>query len=319
MTSAPLVLAVAMALVAGPEAKPPGESPKSVPAREVPAHVTLRRCLVSLIDEAQVPAREPGVLTQLDVHEGDRVKEGQLLARIDDLRVQAALKVARLQEKAAKKQASSDINVRYARAAYDLAHWERVSAERANERSANAIAESEVRRRQLEERRAELAIEQSDLELEVAGLQAEVRAAEVGAATEDVARRQIVAPLEGVVVHVSRHVGEWLQPGDPLVHVIRMDRLRVEGLIDATDVLDGQGSVVAEGFAPAELDGRPVTVVVTLERGRREVFQGKVTFVPPVVQAGGQVRVWAEVANRKDAGKWLLRPGLLAEMTLHLK
>ena len=48
-----------------------------------PAEPTLERCLVSLIDEAKVPAREPGVLVQLTVREGDVVSRDEVLARID--------------------------------------------------------------------------------------------------------------------------------------------------------------------------------------------------------------------------------------------
>lgn len=313
MTLTTLILAASLA-AAAPEAT----SSATSPARKGADRVTLTRCLVSLVDEAQVPAKEPGALTQLDVHEGDQVTRGQLLARIDDVRTAAALKVATLKLKAAKEEAASDVNVRYARAANDVAKQERAAAEEANRKSANTFAESEVRKMQLEERRTELAIEQSALELRLAGTKAEVGEAEVEAAAEDVERRKIVSPLEGVVVRVNRHVGEWLQPGDPLLHVVRIDKLRVEGLVDATDVTDGQGRVVAEGFAPAEIAGRPVTVRVPLERGRGETFQGKVVFVSPVVQAGGQYRVWAEVPNRKQGEHWLLRPGLLAEMTIHL-
>ena len=41
-----------------------------------------------------------------------------------------------------------------------------------------------------------------------------------------------------------------------------------------------------------------------------------ITFVNPLVQAGGEYRVWAEVVNRQENGEWLLRPGLEAEMTI---
>jgi hypothetical protein len=34
------------------------------------------------------------------------------------------------------------------------------------------------------------------------------------------------------------------------------------------------------------------------------------------LKAGGEYRVWAEVANRRERGHWLLRPGLEARMTI---
>jgi multidrug efflux pump subunit AcrA (membrane-fusion protein) len=306
-----LIVLAAATVVVEPEGRTPPRTP--------PATVKLARCLVALIEEAQVPGREAGALTQLDVREGQRVTKGQQIAQIDDARPAAAQKVANFQLKAAQEKASNDINIRYSRAAYELSWWERVMAENANRKTANTFSEGEVRRLKLAERKSELSIEQASLELRVAITEAGVRSAEVEAATEDVQRRKIFSPLDGVVVKVNRHVGEWLQPGDALAQVVRMDQLRIEGLIDATDVVDGQGRVVAEAASPRELDGRPVTVVVALERGRRETFQGKVVFVSPVVQAGGQYRIWAEVPNRLEGNHWLLRPGLLAEMTIPLK
>ena len=44
----------------------------------------LRRCLVSVVEEARVPAREAGVLVELSVKEGDTVRRGGAIARIDD-------------------------------------------------------------------------------------------------------------------------------------------------------------------------------------------------------------------------------------------
>ena len=45
----------------------------------------LRRCLVSIVEEARVPAREAGVLVELSVKE-DVVSRGGSIARIDDSR-----------------------------------------------------------------------------------------------------------------------------------------------------------------------------------------------------------------------------------------
>ena len=48
----------------------------------------LERCLISLVEEAQVPAREAGVLVELQIREGDVVSRGDLIARIDELDMQ---------------------------------------------------------------------------------------------------------------------------------------------------------------------------------------------------------------------------------------
>lgn len=268
--------------------------------------VPVEHCLVSLIEEAQVPAQEPGVLMKIPVREGSQVRQGDLLAQIDDTRAHMQQRVAELEFKVANEQATNDINVRYAAAAAKVAEAEYEEGLEANSKVTGTVPQAEIRRLLLTWRRSELQIEQAQLELRVAALQSEVRQAEVEAAALNIERRRITAPLDGVVVKLQRHVGEWVEPGDPVFHVIRMDRLRIEGFLNASQ------------YAPGEIDGQPVTVRVELAQGRTEQFKGKVVFVSPQDQAGGEFRIWAEVLNRMENDHWLLRPGALADMTIHL-
>ena len=46
------------------------------------------------------------------------------------------------------------------------------------------------------------------------------KAAEIG-----VERRILRAPFSGVVLKVKKHVGEWVAAGEPIVELIRVDRL----------------------------------------------------------------------------------------------
>ena len=91
------------------------------------------------------------------------------------------------------------------------------------------------------------------------------------------------------------------------MRLVRVDRLRVEGFLNAKD------------YRPSEIQGRPCSVVVTLARGQRETFPGKIVYVKPLVEAGGEFLVRAEVQNRQEDGVWVLSPGLNAEMTIQLK
>jgi hypothetical protein len=86
-----------------------------------------------------------------------------------------------------------------------------------------------------------------------------------------------------------------------------MDTLRVEGFVDSSRYL------------PEDIDGRPVTVIIKRPNRRPEEFTAKVSFVSPIVEASGEYRIWAEVANRPASGKhWVLRPGMQAEMRIDL-
>jgi multidrug resistance efflux pump len=202
--------------------------------------------------------------------------------------------------------AQDDIEVRYATAAFDVASAELERALSIERKNANAVTQQDIQKLRLAKHRDELQIERSKLEMRVAKMNADVHQAAVKSADDAVARRQITSPLAGVVVTIFHEKGEWVAAGEPLLQVIRIDRLRVEGFLSATEI------------GPEEVAGRPVAVEVQLTGGRTARFAGKVVFISPLVQAGDKYRVRAEVDNRTEHGSPLLRPGMTATMTIPL-
>lgn len=267
----------------------------------------LERCLVSLIQEAKVPAREAGVLEELLAREGDVVKRGDLIARIDDNQPQMERRKAKAEHDQAVAKAESDVDVRYAVAAEKVAQVEYEKAAESDRKVPGSVTRVELNRLQLNEQKSELQIEQAQLERKVAEMAAISKGVEVDAAENSIERRLIKSPLDGVVVQVFPHQGEWMQPGDPLARVVRTDTLRVEGYVDS-----GR-------WNPEQVRDRPVTVEVPLAGGRRETFKGRIVFTSPIVESGGDYRVFAEVENRQAEGsqQWLLRAGQTATMTIH--
>lgn len=279
-------------------------SPSALPAADT---VTLPNCLLSLDEEAEVPAQEAGVLVKVPAHEGQQVVKGELLAQIDDALPQMQYDVAGYKLKVAEKEANDDISIRYAVAAAKVAEAEYQQAVEANRKVAGTVPQTEVRRLLLKHREMVLSIEKAQKELAIAALQVKVSEAELKAADANLQRYRIAAPLDAVVVELARHEGEWVQPGDPVMRLVRVDRLRVEGFLNARD------------HRASEIQGRPVTVVVTLARGHKETFPGKIVYVKPLVEAGGEFLVRAEVENRRQGDAWVLSPGLSAVMTIQLK
>jgi multidrug resistance efflux pump len=151
---------------------------------------------------------------------------------------------------------------------------------------------------------ASLQIEQARHEQKLAGLQTQVESARVEMADDGIRRRQLRAPVDGEIVEVFAQSGEWVKPGDPVIRIIRMDRLRVEGFVNAAK------------HTPGEIAGKEVRVSVPLARGATATFKGRITFVDPRVHAGNESRIWAEVENRQEQGQWLLRPGAEVMMTV---
>jgi len=273
----------------------------------LPSRAVIPRCLLSIKDEVPVPAKEAGVLVELQASEGMQVEKGQLLGRVDDKQSRMEKRVAEIEMKSAREQAENDVDVRYSNAAAKVAEQEYENAVDANRRVRGTFPPSEVRQLRLAWQRAVLEIEQAESRRRIAGFTSDSRAAEVEAADQAIARRRIEAPIDGEVVNVFAKLGQWVNPGDAVLRIVDLSTLRVEGFLNAAD------------FDPGEVAGSPVTVEVELARGRRIRTEGKIVYVSPLVHAGGQYRVWAEVENRRENGSWLLRPGLTAAMTIAVR
>lgn len=262
--------------------------------------VEIARCLVTIFEHVQVPVREAGQLESLLVREGDLVAVGQELGQVDSELPRIERTQAEYELEVARKQAENDVNVRFAAAAWEVAKAHLLRAEEANRKVPGSIPEAEVEERRLAAEKAKLQIEQSKHELDVAKITQKGKTGLVDLTDAKLRRRTISAPIKGVVVEVFKKPGEWLNPGDPVVRVLRMDRLRVEGFLSA------DRSAAAKA-------GTAITVESVLADGRREKFAGNIMFVSPEVEAvTNQVRVWAEVENPR----LLLRPGSQASMTI---
>ncbi len=256
--------------------------------------------LVTLIEQVEVTAREVGVLTEIKVSEGQIVDADAVLARIDDSEAKLDAIRAKLELDIARERAQSDIDVRFARKSWEVAKAELKRAQESVKKFKKSVSETEIDQLRLSAERAELQIEQAQLELKTAQLTWKLKENAHEAAKGKVDRRKIVAPIAGVVVQINRKHGEWVQPSDNVIRILRIDRLRAEGFLNANQITSG-------------LTGRPVTLTVDLPGRPKQIFPGKLVFVSPEVNpVNGQVRVWAEIENRDR----LLRPGLKASMEI---
>ena len=294
-----VIPATGLLTLSGMAAAPPG------------GDVVVNNCLVSLTNkDVSIPALEPGPIVALEAKEGMQVKAGMRLGRIDDREANVQWRVKDFEYQAAEAQAKTDINIRFAHAstAVSKAEWE--VSEEANRISPKSMTKVDINRLKLTHEKSKLQIEQAQVENQKDAFTAQIKGAEKDAAELAIKRRLLIAPFDGVVVHVYHHVGESDSPGDAVLRIVHLEHLQIEGFLNAAD------------YSPNEVDGCAVSVDVQLGRGGHEKVPGKIVFVSPLVQAGGEYRVFAEVKNRTvegtAGGHWLLRPGLSATMTIHL-
>jgi multidrug efflux pump subunit AcrA (membrane-fusion protein) len=255
--------------------------------------VRIENALVKLIEQAEVPARDAGLLTELTVAEGDRVAKGQLVGKVDDEDARLALAKAAAELKIATTNAENDVKIRFAEKEAKVATAEMKRSKESVERFEKSISKTELEKLQLEAERGELAVEEAQHQLTVARQERDLKAAELAVAQQVVDRRRILSPLDGVVVQLHYRRGEWVKPGEPVLRVVRTDRVRTEAFVPAGQAVGTWAGRSVRFFAAGAAEGR-------------EPYSGKLVFVSPEVDpVNGQIRVWAEIENRNQE----LRPG----------
>jgi RND family efflux transporter MFP subunit len=264
------------------------------------ATIEVQSVMLRLISEAAVPAQEAGVITSVAVREGQHVKQGELLAQVDDQVAVMAAKSAKLAFDAAHDKAANDVEIRYAKKAADVAEAELARSNESIEHFAKSVSQSQLDVEKLTLDKSRLEAEQAEHEHQIATMEMNSKENEWAAAKVQVGRRKIVAPFDGVVVQVYVRLGEWVEPGQKALRIVGVDHLKAEGFLSAQDARPG-------------LAGAPARLTVDLPGQPGATFDGKIVFVSPEIDPiTGQVRVWAEIDNHDGR----LRPGQSVKMTL---
>jgi macrolide-specific efflux system membrane fusion protein len=279
------------AAATGQEAKPPAADEGSIVASSA---------LLRIVEQVTTPARVAGVLASMDVAEGDVVAEGEVVAAVDDTEAKLLYQRAVTEHELARHRAVADMAIRSAEKSLGFSQQELLRLQRAGEGLPGSVSTSELEESQLTAAQARLALEQAQHDHRRETLTERLKQTELALAARNQDVHQIRAPLNGVVVEILRRRGEWVEPGEDVLRIMRIDRLRAEGLVDVQHVL-------------RDLRGAPATISVSV-RGRPEVtLPGKVVFVNPEINpVNGQVRVRVEFDN--PGGR--LMPGMRANLVI---
>lgn len=258
-------------------------------------------CLLMILDQVDLAAQRDGVLTELLARAGEDVTAGQRLFQLSDDESRARLEVAEAELRQATIKAENEWNIRAAEVELR-----------------KSIKESELldevgRTPYLERYRAASNKDRNEAELKIAeafhreDLYArQVAQAEREVALLDLQERESVSPFGGTIVKQFRFRSEWCRQGDPVVRILRMDRLTVQAIVNLRDI------------APHQIVGMQATATFQIGGEQEEpvVFDNlTITRCSPEVDLDGNFLVWTTVDNRKavSAGgqpQWLLRPGI---------
>ncbi|MHB8900196.1 MAG: efflux RND transporter periplasmic adaptor subunit [Thermoguttaceae bacterium] len=261
---------------------------------------SVQAVLLELIEQADVPARDSGVIESIAVREGAVVRTGDAVVQLDAAELRLDVDRAQLEVNIARRQSQNDVDVRFAKKSLEVAQSELQRALDSVKDYAKSVSETELDRLKLGAERARLEIEQAEHVLTVAGMTADLKQNALETARAKLARQTIRAPLDGVVAQVYRRCGEWVEPGQQVVRIVRMDRLRAEGFVPLTAL--GAVSV-----------GARVELLMQSGEEAGTAAGGKLVFIDPEVDpVNGQVRVWAEIENEGMH----LKPGMRGTMLI---
>jgi HlyD family secretion protein len=223
---------------------------------------------------AAVASKGTGRLVELRVKEGDRVKKGEIIARLESADMAAAL---------ARAQADRSVAV----AELDLAKAEETDATLSYKRNKGLVASEMISQADFEaaEARYHRAL------ASVASAEAGVKAADaaVQAARVDVENTIIRAPFDGTVLTKNADVGEVVAPFGSatsakaaVVTMADMDSLEVEADVSESNlekVHTGQRcEIILDAYPDTRYDGVVEAIVPTVDRAKATVLT-KVRFL----------------------------------------
>lgn len=265
--------------------------------------ITVNPVLLKVIEEVDVPAIQEGTVLAIQVTEGEVVQVGQTLMRLDDQRARLKQQQAELEYRIAAKKAGNRSGILLAEIESRVTQSSLQRALESRKRFPDTPSQAEVDEIELRIAHAKQHLEQATQEFQLAELAKELSDKNLALATFEVDRHHIKAPIQGAVTEIIARKGEWVRPGEPLVRVMRVNRLRVEGFLKR------------DAVSPTLLE-RTVTIIVEGGAGESERHVGKIVFISPVVESNDRTqRIVAEVDNSKGH----LGPGMRAKMIIHAR
>jgi len=253
---------------------------KVVEVRQIPIHseISVPGRVVSKRN-IEVSARAAGQIMEVKVKEGDKIKKGQIMARMDD------------------KEAKS--NVKRAQARLMSSQEDVAATSKTQERLQRALDLGAVARQIVEDAEAawkSASARQSEIEEEL--ISAELK----------LDRLQIKAPFSGLITSVSVQEGQWLSVAEEILTLVDMDQRVVEIRVDVSDSARlnvGQEVVLSsEAFSGKSWKEKIVKIgeeAKTEDSVNVIKVQTSLGSNAPKLRIGQQVDAEIRVASRNDA------------------
>jgi HlyD family secretion protein len=230
------------------------------------------------INRVQIKSKASGLITEMPVEEGDAVKKGELICRLDPTDVQA--------------------EVDQARADLDIAEAELKQAENTYQRQKELYDRGLLSDEELDQVNLQLTQAKGKMvRARIALDQAQVRLSET----------VVVAPINGIILQKYVEVGQIISSGisnisggSPIADIADMDQVHIEAGIDEIDV----GKIRIGQIAQVIADAYP-----------QKVFRGKIIRIAPEAKVEQNVTLF-DVIIQVENQEGLLKSGMNASVEI---
>jgi len=284
--------------------EPPAVSVVAAAKREFVDRLFVSGTLVAR-EEAQVAARIDGLtIVEVDAEDGDHVKQGQVLARLDRSQLDAQL----AQNDAATRRADAAVDQARSTIAESQAQLEFASSDfdRARKLGAGVMAASTIEQRQTAMKTAQAQLSAAKFALGVAEADRKSRDAERRELLVRIDRTEVKAPVAGLVSRRSARLGAAASAsGEPLFRIIEDGAIDLEADVPEQDLARLAVGMTAELKLPGvdqPVAGRVRLVNQEVDKasrtGKVRIALGDVSHAHVGAFASGSV----ELARREGVG-----------------
>ena len=234
----------------------PPEAPAARVTRSSLVQLVTTNGKVEALDTVEVRARASVAVTAVRVHEGDQVRQGQLLADVDATAARQALEHARSQlevvraDRALIERGGTAAEIAQLNSAIAASRMEKETAEQqiaSLQRLVERSAAPRVELQEMQQRRIKADMELASLERKRASfigpedrdrVQARIREAEtaVAQAEASLSIMELRAPAGGVLYMLDLHSGGYYTPGALVGRIGLLDKVRVRLLVDEPEL-----------------------------------------------------------------------------------
>jgi HlyD family secretion protein len=266
--------------------------------------------IVQPIQNFEAFSPKPGIVKAVYVHEGEKVRKGQLLLSMDDSQARSDVAAARaalrgaqaalqaLQHGSRPEQITLSNDIEKTKAARDQAAANLATLQQLQTQGAASPSEVEAARRNLSAAKASLHILDerqtqnfSPLDLEHAQANVANAQAAYASALNVLQQENVRAPFAGTVYSVQARTSDFKPAGDMLLQMADLTKIQVHAYFDEPEI----------GMLKL---GSPVTIVWNAKPGR--VWHGHIVRVPTTIIPYGTRSVGEALVSVDDSDETLL-------------